>query len=465
MAHAPTQLDDVFSRAKTSPYWWEGLPAAPTRSALAGSRTADVVIVGAGYTGLWTAYYLTELDPALDVVVIEANHVGYGASGRNGGWCYDGFAADLSRIEAASDLGTAKRFGAALRETVGEVARVTKAEGIDADYHLGGAVEFCRNGGQLERAHHHATQARRLGWPESSARVLGRGEALQIARASDVAGALWAGHTASVHPGRLVHGLAGAAERRGVTIHENTRATRVEPQRVTVEGGATVQARAVLRCTEGYTSELAGRHRELAPFSSTMIATEPISTEKWDEIGLSDRQLFGDLRHMVVYGQRTADDRIAFGGRGAPYGFGSTIRHDAEIDIYAAVYRSLLEIFPQLNGTTVSHRWSGVLGVPRDWFPRVMWDGSFGWAGGYVGAGVAASNLGGRTLAHLVTDTNTELAEFPWVNRPVRRWEREPFRFLGLNTALAVMRSADTAETRTQRPSRRAAAMWRLIDF
>jgi glycine/D-amino acid oxidase-like deaminating enzyme len=188
---------------------------------------------------------------------------------------------------------------------------------------------------------------------------------------------------------------------------------------------------------------------------------------QWDEIGLADRQTFGDLRHLVIYGQRTADGRIAFGGRGAPYDYGSKVRANADFpaDVFIGVHAALVDVFPQLQDVAITHRWGGVLGVSRQWLPTVGFDRATGtaWAGGYVGAGVAATNLAGRTLAELITGGTGRLTKFPWVNHHVRGWEPEPLRWIGVNTALRVMGSADAAERRHDRPAKRADLMWRIV--
>jgi glycine/D-amino acid oxidase-like deaminating enzyme len=451
--------------ATSRPLWWDGVEMAE-RAPLDRSLDADVVVVGAGYTGLWAAHSLLELDPALSTVVLERRHVGFGASGRNGGWCYDGFAAGIERIEAMSDVATARRWADVVKETVDVVGATLAGEGIDCDFHKGGSIEFLRNGGQQARAAEHVEVARRFGWTEQDLRLIGPGEAAEVARAAGRPPALWSAHTAALHPARLVHGLAAAVERRGARIFEGTGVSAIEPGVVRTEGGYEVRAGAVVRATEGYTSELLGRRRELAPLYSLMIATEPLPAGLWEEIGLAGRQTFGDLRHLVIYGQRTADGRIAFGGRGAPYDYGSRIRANAEFpaQAFTQVREALVDVFPQLADVAISHRWGGVLGVSRTWMPTVGFDRAtgVGWAGGYVGSGVAATNLAGRTLAALITGSDSPLVRFPWVNRRVRGWEPEPFRWIGINAALRVMKSADRVEERTGREARRAGLLWRV---
>ena len=449
------------------PLWWEQTPTEPTRAALDGDVDADVAVVGAGYTGLWTAHYLLERDPTLRVVVVESRHVGYGASGRNGGWCYDGFAASLSRIERASDLETARRFAAALRAAVDEVGATARRLDLDIGYHKGGSIEFLRNGGQLARAEEDVAAARRYGWKEADLRIVGRDEALTHGRAEGVVGGLVSTHAAAIQPALLAHGLAGSLERRGVRIFERTPATTLRRGAVDTPGGS-VHAPMIVQATEGYTARLPGLRRRLVPLYSLMVATEPLPSSLWDELGLADRALFSDYRHLVIYGQRTTDGRIAFGGRGAPYDYGSRIRDGVAFRPadFEYVRAALVDLFPQLADVAVTHRWSGVLGVARDWHPRVVVDREAGmaWAGGYVGSGVAVSNLAGRTLADLIVGAESEITRFPWVNRPLRGWEPEPLRWAGINTALWVMKSADRVETTTDRPARRADRLWKIVE-
>jgi glycine/D-amino acid oxidase-like deaminating enzyme len=460
-------MDTSLTTAAPTPFWWDGLDFAfGTRPALSDNLSVDVAIVGGGYTGLWTAYELAAADPTLSIAVLEKSHLGFGASGRNGGWCYDGFSAGLDRVESLSDLDTAKRFGRVLRETVDEVGKAIEVEGIECDLHKGGSVEFLRNGGQLARAHHEVETAHRYGATTQDTRVLSAAEASEVGRAGNLHGGLWSSHTAVLQPAKLALGLAAAVERRGVRIFENSPVVGIEPKRVTVAGGATVSASVVVRATEGYTADLAGYHRRIAPVYSIMVATEPLPAELWNEIGLADRQTFGDFRHTVIYGQRTADDRIAFGGRATPYTYGSRIRTNAEFpaEAFAPVCTALHEVFPQTAGVAITHRWGGVLGAPRTWLPTVGLDRRTGlaWAGGYVGAGVGPTNLAGRTLADLITEQHTDLTSFPWVNRTVRSWEPEPLRWLGIQAAYRIMLSADRFENRTHRPAKRADLVWRV---
>ncbi len=427
---------------------------------------ADVAIVGAGYTGLWTAYYLSVLDPGLDIVVIERDHVGFGASGRNGGWCVGELASGLDGLTSAGGADSALRLARQVFAAVDEVGRVCNDEDVECDYAKGGTIRLARSRAQMARArsdveHHHAA-----GLSDDDIRLLTTDEARRHLDATDVRGGVFFAHTAALHPAKLVHGLAGAVERRGVTIAERTAAARLAPGEVATDRGI-VRAPIVVRATEGYTSGLGGEKRTLAPLYSLMVATEPLPAEVWDAIGLADRQTFADERHLVIYGQRTADDRIAFGGRGAPYGYGSRIDPSIETDskVHRLVEETLRRLIPAIGDAEITHRWGGVLGVPRDWFPSLWYDPASGMAtaGGYVGEGVAAANLAGRTLAELITGTVSERTDLPWVEHRSRKWEPEPLRWLGINAALQVMASADRVEEKTGHPSRRAELLWKLL--
>ena len=436
------------------------------RPALPGDTDVDVAVVGAGLTGLWTAHYLSEADPSLRIAVLEAEVAGYGASGRNGGWCSALFPASLAKLTRLADREAALGQHRAMRETVEEVARATAAEGIDAHVVKGGTISLARNPAQLRRARAEVEDARAWGRDETDTRLLDREEARRILDGSGTLGGTFTPDCAVVHPGRLVRGLASAVERRGVRIHEQTRVTSIEPGRVRTTHG-TVRAETVIRATEGYTAGLVGQRRVLAPVYSLVIATEPLDAELWERIGLARRETFTDHRHLIVYGQRTADDRLVFGGRGAPYHLGSRIRpaFDRDERVFKHLYAALLDLLPVLAGTRVTHAWGGALGIPRDWCASVGLDRStgLGWAGGYVGDGVSTTNLAGRTLRDLVLGRDTELTRLPWVGHRSRPWEPEPLRWLGINTALRATAVADAEERLTRHPSVVARAVGRFV--
>ncbi|MGH3496326.1 MAG: NAD(P)/FAD-dependent oxidoreductase [Nocardioidaceae bacterium] len=426
----------------------------------------DVVVVGAGFTGLWTAYYLATLDPTLRVVVVEREVAGFGASGRNGGWCSALFPASAAALAEIGTRDGALRQVRAMQETVAEVVRVAESERIDAHVAHGGTVVVARDQVQLRRARSQVDEARRWGETDADLALLGADQARARLGATSVIGGTYTPHCAAIHPARLVRGLATAAERAGVHIYEQTPVTSIEPGLARTPHGK-VRADVVVRATEGYTCQLPGHERAMVPVYSLMIATEPLPDSFWAEAGLAARETFSDGRHLIIYGQRTADGRLAFGGRGAPYHFRSSIQasYEREPRVFAALRETLVELFPALADVSITHQWGGALGIPRDWCASVGLDRrtGFGWAGGYVGDGVGTTNLAGRTLADLILRRDTDLVTLPWVGHRSRNWEPEPLRWLGVNAGLRAMSAADAEERLTRRPSLLAKAMAPLV--
>jgi glycine/D-amino acid oxidase-like deaminating enzyme len=442
-------------------FWHESLdddlePRAP----LPGDITVDIAIVGGGLTGLWTAYYLLKRDPELRVVVLEKQIAGFGASGRNGGWCSALFPASTTSLERRHGRAAAIAMRRAMVDTVDEVGRVTEAEGIDCDYVKGGTIAFARSAVQLRAAEAEVSEAAAYGVDRVEFWEAGR------VRADGALGATFDPACARVHPAKLVRGLARVVERLGCTIYERTEVLEWAPHTVTTARGM-VTADTVVLATEGYGATLSQTGRSILPLYSLMIATEPLGDATWREIGIDHGQTFTDFRHLLIYGQRTADNRFAFGGRGARYHWGSSIRpeYDRVPRVFEHLRKTLVDLFPQTADAAVTHRWGGPLGVPRDWHAHVSLDQATGIAsaGGYVGDGLSTTNLAGRTLADLITGRDTTLTVLPWVNHRSPGWEPEPLRFLASNLGLLAMGLADAEERITHRPSVAARVMGPLV--
>lgn len=440
--------------------WFDqlGEPLTP-RPGLSGDTEVDVAIVGAGLTGLWTAFYLQAADPTLSIAVLEKEIAGFGASGRNGGWCSALFPVSAATIAREHGRDAAIAQYTAMREAVQEVQRAMRDAELEADFTMGGAVVLARSAPQLARARAEAAQGAeyRLGTT-----LLDAEAARARLNATGVLGATFTPHCAVLQPAKLVRGLAVAAERRGARLYEQTPVTAVAPHLVQTPGGA-VRAEYVVRATEGYTALLPGCRRAVAPVYSLIIATEPLSEAIWEEIGLRAREAFSDHRHLIIYGQRSADGRMVFGGRGAPYHFASRIRpaYDRVPRVFRALQDALTELFPALAGVRITHRWGGALGIARDWHASVGLDAATGlaWAGGYVGDGVSTTNLAGRTLTDLLLGRDSELTKLPWVGHRSRNWEPEPLRWVGANATLRALTWADAAEQRRGHPSRLASVV------
>jgi glycine/D-amino acid oxidase-like deaminating enzyme len=445
-------------------YWHDSVAdagdALERRAGLDGDTDADIAIVGGGLTGLWTAWYLLQREPGARILVLEKEVAGFGASGRNGGWCSALFPRSTASLAAAHGREAALAMRRAMIQTVDEVGRVSAEAGIACDYVRGGTVVYARSAPQERAARADIAEAEsfgvdRLEWWDAD-RV----------PAAGARGAVYDPDCARLHPAKLVRGLARALEQRGVRIAEGTTVTRVDPGRVETDRGVVTCDRAVI-AVEGYGAALPQTHRSILPLYSLMIATEPLPSSFWDEVGIPHGRTFSDYRHLLIYGQRTADDRFAFGGRGARYHWGSAIRadYDRVERVFTHLRRTLGELFPAIGDAAVTHRWGGPLGVPRDWHAAVRYDPGtrIGWAGGYVGDGLSTTNLAGRTLAELLTGGESELTRLPWVGHRSPNWEVEPLRFLGANAGLAAMNLADAEQRVTGRGSLVARAMGPLV--
>ena len=420
--------------------------------------TFDVVIVGAGFTGLWSALGITENSPNARILVLEKNYAGFGASGRNGGWASALFPTEPHALIDMHGRERAAELRWHMQAAVDEVGVWARTLGIDADYVKAGSTTLARSSIELSRAEEHLESTHAIGVDHLEWR-----EAKRTLNSPGTLGATWTKDCARIHPAKLVRGLADALEQRGVTIRELTEVTRIRPGRVDTPLGS-VRARAIIEATEAYRSQLPGLRRMTLPLYSLMIATEPMPDSVFDDIGLSMGETFADYRRLIIYGQRTADNRIAFGGRGAPYHFGSRITpgYDRVPRVFDRLEQTLRGLFPHIGATRISHRWGGALGIPRDWHARVHFDPAtrIGRAGGYVGDGVTLSHLAGFTLAELVTGVDSARTRLPLVSNHWPQWEPEPLRWLGATAGIAGTALADRIEAKTGKPS----LVGRLID-
>jgi glycine/D-amino acid oxidase-like deaminating enzyme len=422
----------------------------PSFPRFTGQDSVDVAIVGGGYTGLWAAYFAKKLEPSLSVAVFEAEQVGYGASGRNGGWLSampPGNRAAFARV--GGGLAASRALQQEFVAGVDSVLDILQAEGIDADQHKGGALVAAHTRAGLGRLVARRDADLKYGLTDDEVHLLDRDEFQSTINISTVHGGLFYKHCARIHPAKLVYGLADTLTSMGVRIYEGSRVDRVGGRTLTLAGGRVTAARTFI-CTEGYSGQLLGS-RTLIPVNSSMIVTKPLTEEAWQEIGWDGPQCLNDSAHTFIYAQRTSDGRIAMGGRGVPYRFGSgtggagaTAR--STIDL---ISHKLSTFFPGIP-FEVDHAWSGVLGVTRDWNGGVLWDpaSGIGSSTGYAGHGVTAAYVGGRTLAELAFERETERTTLPWVGYRARKWEPEPVRWLGVHAMYRLFGVADRWEER-----------------
>lgn len=440
--------------------WLEGVvqDLAP-REQLSGDHTCDVAIVGAGFGGLWTAYYLKQADPSLRVTVVEAEIAGFGAAGRNGGFVSAGIAGSGARYARRSGWDSVLRAEREVQHGIDEIGRVVSTEGIDCGYNKAGALTVATTQPQLQRLRARVESKHRFGLGTEDIRLLTAEEAADLIGGPEgLLAASFTPHCARVDPARLARGLADACERLGVRIYEQSPAELLGPKLVQCRDGR-ISADVVVRATESYTIRERAERRRFLPLYSLVIATEPLPQEVWDELGWRDGLGFADLGHLYYYAQRTADGRIVVGGRGAPYRLTNPISPENEQNahVYERLVQTLREAFPAAAEARVTHHWGGSLAVPRDWCMTTTFDREtgLGFVGAFGGHGVTAANISGRTMRDLVLGRSTGLTSLPWVGHHTRNWEPEPLRFIASKAIHRMLASADAYEERTGKPAKR----------
>ena len=447
--------------------WMEQVSHLPVRPSLQQDISVDVVIVGAGFTGMWTAYYLQKAQPDLTIAIVEAKQVGYGASGRNGGWLMgeiagaDGLLAKLTREQrmASHDL---------IHDIPDEVARVCAQENIECDLRKGGGL-YCaaRYPEQQQWLQAQLAQHKKDDYQPEDFVWLDKAQLNKQLKMPKAVGALFTPHIATIHPAKLAKGLATCLQNKGVQIFENSPVTHWQSGHVSTDQ-AKIKAKWVVPAVEAYGSQLKPMDKYQLAVHSLIIATEPLSQAIWDQIGLEKGQAFSESSRLVSYGQRTLDDRLVFGARGG-YNFAGRLRKDEPLNEAEMAVRLHLmhECFPILKqkAVKISHSWGGNLALPRRFHPHMLCDreNKIAFSGGYVGEGVGATNLAGRTLADLILNKDTLHTQQPWVmnNQPMKalkKWEPEPIRWLtykALNRAL-IYEDKVLADTRSPKWKRKA---------
>jgi glycine/D-amino acid oxidase-like deaminating enzyme len=426
------------------------------RPALKNSSEVDVAILGGGYSGLWTAYYLLRANPGLRVAIFEKEIVGFGASGRNGGWCSSRFPVTPTMLEKRYGAEAARALLLAMFATVDEVGRICEEEQIHANFCKGGIMSLARGAHQLPLIQASCAAYNRLGLAKHC-QLLSAEEAAARVRVTKVCGALFTAESASVHPAKLVRGLARAVERRGGVIYEQTQVTDFRPGALITPGGEVRARRAVLLAGEAYLSRLTRMHRAVLPMYSLITVTEPLTKEQWATIGWDHRESLASNRYTVDYLTRTPDDRILFGSRGAPYAFASKITDDQDWHepTHNNLHRMVVDWFPSLSSIKCTHNWGGPVGMPRDWMPSVVFDAPSRIAKiyGYTGQGVATSNLFGRLMAGLLAGKPSGLENLPVAQRQSPNWEWEPLRWLVVRyMQTALQRIDESAEAGRSKP-------------
>ena len=447
--------------------WLDGVPESlDPRDPLPGDAQVDVAIAGGGLTGLWTAYCLAKADPRLRIVVCERDIVGYGASGRNGGFQSAGMAGEARVFGRDGGMEAVRRAERAFMDGIDWVGAVVAEEGIDCGWHKGGALRIATSPTQAARVQAGIAGRRARGFTDADVWEISLDELQERVRFHGAVSATYTPHCARIDPARLVRGLARVCEDLGVTIHEQTPVTAIEQGRLVCTQG-TVHADVVVRATEAFTRDLPGGKRRYLRLYSHMLQTEVLPSAVWDELGWDNCEPIADQRYHFFYAQRTMDDRIAIGGRGTSYYWGDRIEdaNDVNETIFAKVEQALRFHFPAARDAAIEHRWGGSFAAPRDWSMQVGFDRRTGiaMAGGFAGHGLTGTSIAGRTLADLILDRDSDLVTLPWVGHESRKWEPEPLRGIAARTISAVLLSADEAEARTGRPAKRVKLVHRFM--
>ena len=406
----------------------------------------DLAIIGGGFSGLWSAFHLKQIDPSLRIAIFEARTLGYGASGRNGGWASSEYPVSKETLLNRIGANKTEALFKALDQSIDEIGEFSNKFGKRAGFEVGfvksGSLYFARN----------EAQARRLkAKVDETHPWLSAGDVSELLSVDGVRGGVFNPSCATIHPWNLVISLARFLIESGVSIFEESWASAV-PGGVLVNSSL-IKAPLVIQATEAFGEP----RREFIPLYSLMVATEPLDQSLWTEIGNSTRFTFAESAHMVNYAQRTIDDRIAIGGRGATYPFGSRLKDSKEAtsSVHERIKSLLISWFPVLNGVEFTHSWGGAVAVTRDWEPYVQWNRAtgFGRLGGYAGDGVTMSYLAAKIIAHEILEKESDLRTLHFVNRPIRNWEPEPIRYIGVNSLVKLSGIADSEERITKRPS------------
>ena len=442
---------------------WRDTLEAPQkdRPALSRDTDVDIAIIGAGYTGLWSAFHLIKQNPGLSIAVFERDCVGFGASGRNGGWASALYPISHERIIRENGTEAALLVRRLWHESITQIEDFSTSEKVDFDFYRGGTLTVARNKAQLKRMQREFLPSEPDGYE-----LLSQDKSTSRIDVSQTLGATYTPDCARIHPLKLAVAIADAVEKRGVKIYENTPVKSYSPNELLTAGGK-VRAKTIIVATEAYTPQFKELKRSVVPLYSLLVATEPLPEVFWNEIGWKENETLTQASHLIVYAQRTADNRIAIGGRGAPYHYNSSIKN--EYDNHAKVHESLRNLarswFPSLREFSFTHAWGGPLGIARDWHPSVSYDRkkALARAGGYVGDGVTSAYIAGQTLTSLILERDDEHMQLPWVNHQSPQWEPEPIRWASLHAGLSAAAWADREEVITRAPSVIAKAIAPLL--
>ncbi len=434
---------------------WQGNQKITYRKSFGANDFFDVAIIGAGFSGLWSAYHLKQIQPALKIAIFEAEYVGYGASGRNGGWASAEYPTSSQRVIKENGIESYRDLRAAITSAIDEIGQIAQANNWKIDYAKGGSIVFARNSAQLNRISPDIDDEHKL---------LNREQTQELINIPSASGSVFTPHCAALNPFKLVRSLADYLESNGVKIFEQSKVEEIKDKKLVVNGFE-VGCEISIRATEAFTPRKWMGNKQI-PIYSLMVATEPLTDSVMKELRNPQRATLQEGCHLITYAQFTSDNRVALGGRGVRYKLFSRLSERSEIDnrMHKALERRVKSWFPQLKETQFEYRWGGAVALTRRWQSFLNYDRTTGQAqiGGYVGDGVTLSYLVAKTLAMTISDQN--IPNLPFVNQRIGNWEIEPIRYLAVNAGFKATVAADYEEKITGRPSLVASLVDPLIN-
>lgn len=442
-ALSPTLIPEKMIFETNRSHWAKSLP--PANPALEADLVADVVIIGGGFTGLSSAYYIRKNSPSKKVVLLEAKSCGNGASGRNGAMVLNLTADRYMQLSSAPALD--KKIYDMTVENIRALKAISAGVGIDCELDTNGALQVRNTRENTEKDKEYAAKANRFGIPME---YWNKQKTTAALGTNVYEGALFDPNSGQVHPGKLVQVLKAAAESAGVEIYDRTPVLHIEEgpvHRIEAANGRSVRAKALIFATNAYTSELGYLRRAVAPIFNYVGMTAPLGTEMISEIDWKSRMPFNDSRVETYYLGLTKDNRIHIGGGPADYTFNNGVTEPAAARKgYERILNELVRIFPKLAGVPFEKTWSGVVDMSLDESPAVGRMGkhqNIYYGIGFSGHGVNLTSLFGRILADLEAGRGEEWAWLPYLNRLPPYIPNEPFRWLGIHASLRYYRATD----------------------
>jgi len=447
-----TPAEAALADTREAVFWLDRPDTPDPADELHGSKSADLVVVGAGFTGLWTALLAAEADPGRRIVVLEAETAAFGASGRNGGFCEASLTHGLGNGLAhwPDELDTLLRLG---DQNLDDLLDTIDRHAIDCDSERTGTMDIAVEPWQVDELRQLADASSRLGIDHDMLDT--QAMRAEVDSPTYLAGLWQRTGAAMVDPARLAWGLQSAARSLGVVFHDNSPVRSVKQSgtgvRLNTPDGSVTADLAVV-ATNAYRKPLPRIRRHVIPVYDHVLMTEPLSADQWAAIRWHNRQGLADAGNQFHYYRRTADDRILWGGYDVHYHFGGrvgpAVEHHAPTTNRLA--RNFFHTFPQLEGLRFTHRWSGPIASTTRF--TCAWGtthaGRIAWAAGYTGLGVGASRFGAQVALDLVDGLSTERTELQMVQRRPFPFPPEPARWIAVQATRAAIKRADRREGR-----------------